>query len=122
MGHDEKDQDVINYLIVKGVDPSDALRQAIQFYDKDLFALILDKGKTDAALLSDALQMTETAKKTEMAEALKAKGAKIISYEMDPSTLGEFVGKYSDGGSGDVELVVKDGKLAFGQMGVVMPV
>ena len=112
----KKSKETVNYLIVKGVDPGDALRQAIQFNDKELFQLILDKGKTDAVMLSDALQMAETAKKTEMTEALKAKGAKLVAYNVEPAALNEYAGTFTDGANA-MDLIVKDGKLIFNQQG-----
>lgn len=111
----KKNKEMIALLITKVVDPSDALRESIQFNNKELFQLILDKGKATPVMLSDALQMTELAKKTEMSEALKAKGAKLNTYSIDAATLNDYAGSYSDGAQ-EFNFVVKDGKLTF-QMG-----
>jgi hypothetical protein len=113
----KKNKDIIALLIEKGVDPSDALRQSVQSGNKDLLVLILDKGKTDPAMLSDALQLAESAKKTEMIEMLTAKGAKVITYDVDPATLNDYVGSFTDGASTTIDFAVKDGKLTFSQQG-----
>lgn len=113
----KKNKDVIRLLVEKGIDPSDALNQSIQSNDKDLFAFILAKGKTTPVILSDAMQLAETAKRAEMIEQLKAKGAKVINFEVDAATLESYVGTYSDGAMTTIAVTVKDGKLVFSQQG-----
>ena len=113
----KKNKEITALLIAKGVDPSDALRQSIQSTDKELFQLILDKGKTDTIMLSDALQLAESLKKTEMVDALKAKGVKVITYDVDPVTLTDYAGSFTDGANTTIEFTVKEGKLTFVQQG-----
>jgi ankyrin repeat protein len=118
---EKKNKEITVLLISKGVDPAEALRGSIEAGDKDLLQTILDKGKTDPAMLSDALELAENGKKTELIEILKAKGAKVIVYEVDPAKLNDYVGSYSDG-SNTLGFQVKDGKLTFSQGDFSAPV
>jgi ankyrin repeat protein len=117
---EKKNKEITALLISKGVDPSQALRQSIQSGDKEMLQLVLDKGKTTQEMLGDALQLAENAKKTEIIEALKAKGAKIVVYEVDAETLNGYVGSYSDG-SNAIDFLMKEGKLTFSQSGFSAP-
>ena len=117
---EKKNKEITALLIEKGVDPADALRQSIQSNNQELLQLILDKGKTDPGSLSDALQMAESAKKTEMVDALKAKGAKVITFDVDPATMNDYVGTFTDGATTTLDFAIKDGKLNASQQGFNM--
>jgi Ankyrin repeats (many copies) len=117
----KKNKDIIALLIEKGSDPTEALTQSIQSNNKEMFQLILDKGKTTPAMLSDALQLADSTKRTEMSDALKAKGVVAKVYAVDAETLASYAGAYSDGGSLSLEVAVKDGKLMFNQQGFSAP-
>ena len=117
----KKNNGLISYLLEKGVDPADVLTDSIRSNKKDLFQLALDKGKTTPALLGDALLLADSMKRTEMADALKAKGAVAKTFPVDAETLAGYVGKYSDGASLTLEAAVKDGGLILTQSGFSMP-
>jgi ankyrin repeat protein len=117
----KKNKDITVLLIVKGVDPSDALRDAIQSGNKEMLQLILDKGKTDDQMLSDGLELAEAARKTEALEMLKAKGAKAVNYPVTEAALNEYAGSFSDGATTNIDFSVKDGKLGFNQQGFSSP-
>jgi hypothetical protein len=117
----KKNKDMIALLIEKGIDPTDALSDSIQTNKRDLFDLILAKGKTTPAILSNALQLADSMKRTEMADVLKTKGAVLVTFDVDPETLAGYAGTYSDGGSFTVDAAVKEGKLMFVQQGFSAP-
>lgn len=110
----KKHDAIVELLIDKGVDPSDALMNSVQNRDKKLFRLVLDKGTLNKPLLDSALTMAHLASRAEMVTALEAIGAKKLDYPVDAATLESYAGKYAEGEM-TVSFVAKDGKLTFQQ-------
>jgi hypothetical protein len=120
----KKHNDLVEYMIVKGVDATDAFRGSIQNNDQKMFQLILDKGKVNQALLDEGLLMARISKREEMSKTLEGKGAKNIEIPIDEATAKLYEGKYQDGDN-TMNFVLKDGKLAFAQQNnsiVLIPV
>jgi ankyrin repeat protein len=111
----KKHDDVAALLIEKGADPAEALRGSIEDGDRNLFQLILDKGKLTRAILDDAL-LVATASKNEkndgMAKILEDKGARPVNYPVDEATLRGYEGRYVEGDT-NMTFAIKDGKLSF---------
>ena len=105
---------IVEFLIDKGADPSDILKDAVQNGKHKEFQMVMDKGLLNKPLLDEALTMALLAKREEMVKRLEATGAKKLDYPVDAATLESYAGRYAEG-EANVTLVAKDGKLTFSQ-------
>jgi uncharacterized protein len=110
----KKHDAIVELLIDKGVNPSDAMRDAVQNGNMKLFRTVLDRGTLNKPLLDESLMMAQLAKREEMAKMLEAAGAKKIDYPVDAATLESYAGKYTEGEM-TLTFGIKDGKLTFTQ-------
>lgn len=111
----KKHDEIVALLIEKGVDVAEVLANSVREGDTKLFQLVLEKGKLSQAALDDALLVAvvmKNDKNTGMDEKLMARGAKPIGFTVDPPTLSDYEGKFTDVDT-NLTFAVKDGALNF---------
>ncbi len=118
-GHAE----IARMLLAKGAEGVDQLVPgAVEQGSKEMLKIALDTGKVKPSTLNFALSMALKAKKDDLAEMLKAAGAKPpaaappVPVEVPADKLATFTGRYQGGRGGtEMEFVValKDGKLTL---------
>jgi hypothetical protein len=112
--------EVIRLLFAKGATDADAVFMGgMQNGNKELIKVALESGKVKTATLNYGLSMALKAKKDDIAEILKAAGAKPpapATFTVDAETLARYAGKYMGGRGGtetELVLAVSEGKLAI---------
>jgi hypothetical protein len=110
--------EVVKLLLDKGATGASQLMfQAIASDSKDGLKMLLDSGKLTPKELTQGLQFANAQKKTEMAEILKAAGAKLpppANFNIDEATLQSYAGTYMGGRGGtefEVNMTIDNGKL-----------
>jgi ankyrin repeat protein len=106
--------EILKLLLDRGVTPDpQILMMGIYGEQPAIVKLMLEKTKPGEGALTDALATAEQVGNTEIAEILKAAGAKPpapANFEVDAATLKSYEGTYEGEGLA-MTLAVKDGKL-----------
>lgn len=107
--------EILKLLLDRGVTPDpQILVMGIYGEQPEVVKLMLERTKPAEGALSDALAIAEQVGNAEIAEILKAAGAKPpapASFEVDAATLASYEGTYEGEGGLVMTLAVKDGKL-----------
>lgn len=108
--------EIAKLLIAKGAPGKEiALNSAVRSGDASLAKVVLDSGGVAAANLSDALEMAQAQKKTEIAALLEQAGAKPHEeLTMEPAQLQRFAGTYKNPAGNDVSVTVAGTRLSIG--------
>lgn len=119
-GHTE----IVKLLLEKGASPDNALLVAAQAGDKKIVDHVLSKYKPSPEILSEALVVASNSNQKEIAEILKAAGARIPeddTKKVDPEILNSYAGNYKDEDGRDFKIELKDGQLIL-QSGAEDPI
>jgi hypothetical protein len=110
--------EVVRLLLDKGAEGAAQLMfQALSTDQRDGLKMLIESGRLSPKDLTAGLQFAERNQKTEMAEMLKAAGAKPpapANFPVDQSTLQSYTGVYLGGRGGtetEVTVFLEDGKL-----------
>lgn len=108
--------EIAKLLIAKGAPGKEiALNSAVRSGDASLAKVVLDSGGVAAANLSDALEMAQAQKKTEIAALLEQAGAKPHEeLTMEPAQLQRFAGTYKNPAGNEVSVTVAGTRLSIG--------
>lgn len=108
--------EIAKLLIAKGAPGKEiALNSAVRSGDASLAKVVLDSGGVAAANLSDALEMAQAQKKTEIAALLEQAGAKPHEeLTMAPAQLQRFAGTYKNPADNEVSVTVAGTRLSIG--------
>lgn len=108
--------EIAKLLIAKGAPGKEiALNSAVRSGDASLAKVVLDSGGVAAANLSDALEMAQAQKKTEIAALLEQAGAKPHEeLTMEPAQLQRFAGTYKNPADNEVSVTVAGTRLSIG--------
>ena len=110
--------EIVKLLVAKGAKDVDGLlSSAVEKGNSEMANIALGSGRVSADAMTAALAQAEKDKKTDMAELLKAAGAKArapATAQVPPELLASYAGKYLGGRGGtemEVAVTLNDGKL-----------
>jgi hypothetical protein len=107
--------EIVKLLLDKGAGGKEqALMMGAENGHKDMVKVVLDKGGVTPETLTAALKRAERNKHAEVAEMLKAAGAKAApapDFQVDAATLQSYAGVYKHEQIGELTFTFKDGKL-----------
>jgi ankyrin repeat protein len=117
----KRNVELVKMLLEKGAAGGDQLLPpAVTFGQTDVVKAIAGSGKPSAEAMSNALALAVASDATNIAEILKAAGAKPpVEPSLDAALLGRYAGSYRNANGNEISFALANGRLqatAFGQV------